>query len=292
MMRRMARAGWRGPATALLGVVLGACATPIPSSPTPTATDPFHASLEATARPGIVFRLARNEVASWLPHLTLYDDGRLLQLDRALDSLSIQQLTPAGVDAFVAEVQASGSFGASHDVPLELLPGVEAPGIDVPGDRFTLTLGGAEAVVVTTSPYRDPLVFQASPEREALIALAERVMDRSWLPAEGWIEASAEPFVPAAYLVFSGVVSFPGLCPPGSDTLTCRLDMSTIELPFQLPPDGIGPVISSADGRLDVVNHCAVISPKLADALALAVSPDLSGAAGHLFLDATIPWRE
>jgi hypothetical protein len=276
----------------LLAAALAGCAAATSSSPKPTATDPFLASLVPVSPAEIVFRFETNEVASFLPNLILYDDGRLLRRDREHNVLTIQRLNPAGIDAFVTEVRASGSFAASHNVPLELLPGVAAPAIDVPGDRFTLTVGGAESIIVTTSPYHDPLVFQASAEREALIALGDRVMDTSWLPADAWIDAVAEPFAPAAYLVFSGITSMPGICPPGSVSDVCKLDISTINLPFELPSDGIGPAFESADGTQSVIDHCAVVTVHIADALAALSGPQFGTAAGHLFLGLSIPWRE
>ena len=278
-------------AAAALVIALSACAAPSSSSPGPTATDPFLASLVPGSPVGIVFRFESNEVVAFIPQLTLYDDGRLLRRERAQDVLTVQRLNPDGIDAFVAEVQASGSFGESHNIPLVLIPGVEAPAIDVPADRFTLTLAGAEPVVVTTSPFHDPLVFQASAEREALIALGDRVMDTSWLPDDAWIDAASELFAPAAYLVFSGVTSQPGICPPGSVADFCKLDVSTINLPFELPPDGIGPLFESADGTQSVIDHCAVVTAHLADAL-VAASGQFRTAAGHLFLGVSIPWRE
>lgn len=276
----------------MLVMGLAACATPTSSSPEPTATDPLLASLVPGSPAEIIFRFETNEVASYLPNLTLYDDGRLLRRDREHDLLTVQRLNPAGIDAFVAEVEASGSFAVSHNIPLVLLPGVEAPAIDVPADRFTLTVAGAEPIVVSTSPFHDPLVFQASAEREALIALAARVMDTSWLPGDAWIDAATEAFAPAAYLVFSGVTSMPGICPPGTVAEICALDVSTINLPFELPSDGIGPVFHSADGTQSVIDHCAVVTANIADALVAVSRPQFGSAAGHLFLGVSIPWRE
>jgi hypothetical protein len=261
-------------------------------SPEPTATGSLVASLGPTTPVGIVFRLERIDLASFIPHLTLYDDGRLVRWDSTNDSLTVQRLNAKGIDAFVAEVLESGSFGASHNVPLEYLPGVQPPGIDPPADRFTLAVAGADPVVVTTSPYHDPLVFQSSAERETLIALAERVMDASWLPAEAWVDAATAPFVPEAYLVFSGVYATPGICPSGSGSDACKLDVATLDLPFELPSDGIGAPFISADGTESVVDHCALIEPDIADALAAALWPDFGTAAGHLYLEITIPWRE
>jgi hypothetical protein len=256
------------------------------------ASESLAPSLPPLARPGIVFRLERIETASWIPVLTLYDDGRLLRWDSGHDSLTVQRLNAAGTAAFVAEVQASGSFAASHLVPLEPLPGVEPPGIDPPSDRFTLAAAGGEPIVVVNTPYHDPLFFQESAERESLIALAERVMDPSWLPADAWVDSSPAPFVPDSYLVFSGVYSMTGICPSGSVSESCQLDVSTLVLPFELPPDGFGAPFTSADGTESVVNHCAVITPATANALAVAVWPKFGTAAGHLYLAASIPWRE
>ena len=287
----------------LLGISVVACAGPIASSSQPTATDSL-ASVEATATASsvaslgspaplaVVFRLERSETASYVPLLTLYNDGRVIRWDRVQDSLTVQRLNPLGIDAFVAEVLASGSFEASHNVLLEPLPGVELPGIDPSADRFTLAVAGADPVVVTNIPYHDPLVFQGSDEREALIALADRVMDTSWLPAEAWKDPSPAPFVPEAYLVFSGVYGMPGTCPPGDDSEFCKRDMATIDLGFDLPADGIGPPFKSADGTESVVDHCALIEPDVANGIAAVLWPEFGTAAGHFILGASVPWRE
>jgi hypothetical protein len=305
MMRQMQFGDWRGAAAAMLfGISLVACATPGASSSQPTATDPLSPSPEPTATesfvasPGpptpvaVVFRLERSELASYVPLLTLYNDGRLVRLDRVHDSLTVQRLTPLGIDAFVAEVLASGSFQASHNVLLEPLPGVELPGIDPSADRFTLADAGADPVVVINTPYHDPLVFQSSNERETLIALADRVMDTSWLPAEAWKDASPAPFVPEAYLVFSGAYAMPGICPPDSDSEFCKRDVATIDVGFEWPADGIGPPFKSADGTQSVVDHCAVIGPDVANGIAAVLWSEFGSAAGHFYLGVSIPWRE
>jgi len=100
------------------------------------------------------------------------------------------------------------------------------------------------------------------------------------------------PFVPDAHLVFSGVIPMPGICPAGSDPITCDRDMATIELPFSLPPDGIGPACKPADGTESVINHCALITPELANTLPAVLWPEFGTAAGHLQLAVSIPWRE
>ena len=84
----------------------------------------------------------------------------------------------------------------------------------------------------------------------------------------------------------------PGICPSGSGTDTCQRDMATIRLPFELPVDGIGPSFKSADGTESVINHCALILPDVANALAAALLPASGTAAGHLYLGLSIPWRE
>jgi hypothetical protein len=303
----MSLVGWgRGQQVAglCIATVLAACtatasSVPLPTaSPTstanalPTGSNPLRESLTPGSPRTILFRLDRSETASYVPHLTLYGDGRLLRWDRLLDSLTIQTLGPMGIDQFLAVVRASGSFEVSHTVPLEVLPGVEPPGIDPPADRFTLASAGGEPVVVITSPYHDPLVFKDSTERDTLMRLADSVMDPSWLPAEAWIDPAPRPYVPDAYLLFSGVYSMPGMCPSGSDSTTCQRDVSTIKLPFALPADGIGPTFTPADGTESVIDHCAVISPEVADQLTAVLWPEFATAAGHSNLSVSIPWRQ
>lgn len=304
MMSLVGLARGRLAAGLVIAAILAACAAAAPSvhlptasplhtaSPVPTGSSSFRESATPVSERTNLFRLDRSETAGWVPHLTLYGDGRLLRWDRLLDSLTIQTLGPAGIDQFLAVVRASGSFEVSHAVALELLPGVEPPGIDPPTDRFTLASAAGERVVVTTSPYHDPLVFKDSTERDTLMRLADGVMDASWLAAEAWIDPVPRPYVPDAYLLFSGVYSMPGICPPGSDSTTCLRDVATIKLPFALPADGVGSTFVSADGTQSVVDHCAVISPEVADQLNAVLWPGFASAAGHLNLSVSIPWRQ
>jgi hypothetical protein len=105
MMLQMAFADWRGAAAAaFVGSALVACAAPTTSIPGPSATaslieshEPtprvsFPASLPPQTPLGIVFRLSE-QIASFVPHLTLYDDGRLVRWDRP-DDLTVQRLNP------------------------------------------------------------------------------------------------------------------------------------------------------------------------------------------------------
>lgn len=301
MMQRMG-CGLRGlGAAAIVVAVLVSCTSASPESSATieeSGSPGASASVEPQPPLGIIFRLERLEgIGPLLPHLTLYTDGRLLRWEILQDQLTVRTLSPAGIDAFVAEVIDSGSFATSHAVPLNTLPGVEPPGIEVPIDRFTLAAGGGPPIEVTNVPFNDPRWFAASAERDALIALADRLMAPDWLSAEDWLEPAPSPYVPAAYLLFSGFIGFPPedpICPQGTTGAgTCDRDVATVDWPVSLPPDGFGPPFQSADGTQSTVDHCVVVDLDFAASLAAAMRPGPDGdLTGRLFASTSVPWRE
>jgi hypothetical protein len=288
---------------ALLAFLLCSCATASPNLPSPTApaTAPEESAAETTPASSageVLFRLERlTGIGPLIPVLTLYADGRLLDFNAQQDRFAVRVLGREGIDTFLAEVRASGSFAATHDVPLEPLPGVEPPGMEVPLDRFTLASGGGSSIEVTTIPFNDPRWTAPSAERDVLIALAERLLSLDWLPSEAWVRVAPIPYAPEAYLLFSGFAAFPPQDPIclGTREGSCARDLSTEVWPVSLPPDGIGVPFRSADGAESTIDHCAVIEPAFAETLAAAMRPEpplVGGLAGRAFVAASIPWRE
>jgi len=274
-----------------LAVALAGCATASPSGsagPSPTASPAPEPPTQ------ILFRFESFEyIGGFVPRVTLYADGRLLTWDLQADRLWLRTLTDSGIDEFVAGLRATGSFDRSHNVPIELLPGVEMPGIDVEAHRFRLWTGDGW-IEVTNAPRVPANVFAPSEERDALAALADEVGEAAWISADGWLDANPIPYPATAFLLFSGFYGAgpDAPCPPGTEGDICARDVSSIDWPVSLPDEGFGDPFRSADGTQSVVDHCMLIGPAFAGALGSVLLPDLAGGIeGHLYLYATIPWR-
>jgi hypothetical protein len=228
-----------------------------------------------------------------IPVLTVYADGRLLT-DESDGRLMARQLSAWGIDALVAELTATGYFETSHQVPLELLPGVEPPDIEVPLDRFRLLAESGQWTVVTNVPAADPRWFVQSVERDVLAALADRLPAADFLPKGAWIAATRVPYQPQAVLLFSGFTPFPSsdpICSRGPID-SCALDVSTVAWPLEPPPEGFGAPFVSADGAQSATDHCVVITPRMASLLAAALSPSVENEPGWLLFGASVPWRD
>lgn len=289
---------WRGGIRSLLlAAALGACSA---QSASPAPTSPANESFEPAPPIEILFRLqgSDEQLEPILPRLTLYADGRLLSWDPQRDNLVVRTLSSPGIDAFLAEVLASGLFAESHGVGLDPLPGDEPPDPFVAGIgfyRFSLAPPDGPRIEVTTVTVDDPSRFSSSPERDALTALADRLIAADWLAADAWVDATPTPYRAQAYLLLTGSTVFPPEMPicagqaGGGGTEPCDRDVDTVAWPLSLPPDGFGPTFTSADGRQDSVDHCAVIGPPLATAMAGAMQP--GGLAGHLYVTTRIAWR-
>ena len=289
--------GRGGLRTLLLAATLSACSA---ESGSPSPASPGNESFEPVPPAEILFRLERRDeqLEPILPRLTLYADGRLLSWDPARDDLLVRTLSETGIDAFLAEVLASGFFAESHPVAAELLPGQEPPDPFVMGigfDRFLISPAGGPTIEVTTVTTDDPGLFANSPERDALVALADRLIAADWLAAESWFDATPTRYVADAYLLLSGSTNFPPempICPGEAGTPTCARDVATVAWPVALPPDGFGPPFRSADG-LETGYHCAVVGHAFAAALAAAMQPGPGGGlSGHLYVTTSIAWRE
>ena len=183
---------WRGGLRPLLlAAALTSCSA-ASASPSPTGLGSDSPAPHAPVE--ILFRLERREeqLHPLLPRLTLYADGRLLTWDPARDDLTVRTLGEAGIDAFLAEVLASGSFGESHGVPADPLPGSSidpfTQGIGV--DEFSLFPSAGPPITVTTITTDDLDLFAGSPERDALVALADRLIAADWLADESWVKAT------------------------------------------------------------------------------------------------------
>ncbi len=290
---------WRGGLPPLLlAAALSACSA---ASASPSPTSPANESFEPAAPTEILFRLERRDeqLEPTLPRLTLYADGRLLSWDPERDNLVVRTLSGAGIDAFLAEMLATGYFAESHAVAAELLPGQEPPDPFVMGigfDQFSVSPPGGATIEVTTVTAVDPHLFASSPERDALMALADRLIAADWLADEAWIDATPTQYRADAYLLLTGSTPFAPemqICPGGPYAEgACARDVATVAWPVALPPEGFGPPFRSSDG-IETGYRCAVFRHPLAAALAAAMQPGPDGGlAGHLYVVTSVAWRE
>jgi hypothetical protein len=260
------------------------CAAPTPS---PIASATLLPTLAAVAPEAIAVRLARLQgIGPAQPTLTIYEGGRVLTLSEE-NELFQRQLTQAGIDLVQAEMLETGLFEQSGSYPIEIREGAQPPGIEVPFDRFTLATENG-TVQVGSVPYEDLTWMVHSPEREALIALAERLVDLSWLPADAWLNVDAVPYQPRAYLLLGGDVPInEGLDPAGPD-------MTSVNWPLPGGPERLGAPFVSADGTQSFIDRCLVIGPEAFAGLVRAVADagfDWSGSASSLFHAVSVPWR-
>jgi hypothetical protein len=267
-------------ATAL---VAGCAAPSLSPSPTPTALPtPAAAVPEA-----IAVRLARlSGIGPALPALTIYDGGRVLTMNDQNELLQ-RELTPAGVDLVKAAMLETGLFEHSANYPIEIREGVEPPGIEVPFDRFTLATENGK-VQVGSVPYEDPTWMVPSPERVVLIALAERLVDLSWLPDDAWVSIDAVPYQPRAYLLLGGDL------PINQELDPAGPDMASVIWPLPGGPERFGAPFVSADGTESFIDRCLVIGPEVFAGLVRALADagvDWSGSASSLFDGVSVPWR-
>jgi hypothetical protein len=268
---------------AVIALVAGCAAPSLSPSPTPTALPtPAAAVPEA-----IAVRLARlSGIGPALPALTIYDGGRVLTMNDQNELLQ-RELTPAGVDLVKAAMLETGLFEHSVDYPIEIREGVEPPGIEVPFDRFTLATENG-TIRVGSVPFDDPTWMVPSPERVLLIALADRLVDLTWLPSDAWVSDDPVPYEPRAHLLLGGDLPISQELDPAGP------DMGSVIWSLPGGPEGFGAPFVSADGTESFVDRCLVIGPEAFAALRRALAEagvDWSGSAGALFGGASVPWR-
>jgi hypothetical protein len=268
---------------AIMALVAGCAAPSLTPTPTPTALP----TPAAVAPEAIAVRLARLQgIGPAEPTLTIYDSGRVLTLSEE-NELFQRQLTPAGVDLVQAEMLDTGLFERSTNYRIEIRQGAQPPGIEVPFDRFTLATENGD-VQVGNVPYEDPTWMVPSPERAALIALAERLVDLSWLPGDAWVNTETVPYQPRAYLLLGGDL------PINQELDPAGPDMASVIWPLPGGPERFGAPFVSADGTESSIDRCLLIGPEAFAAVVRALADagvDWSDSASSLFDAASIPWR-
>jgi hypothetical protein len=277
------RAIWRHGLLLVTALIAG-CA---PVTPGPTSTPSEPATPGPIEPEAVSVRLARLQgIGPFEPTVTLYESGRLLTLDEQ-NRLVERRVTPAGSELVRQAMLDTGLFEGSADYVIEIRPGAEPPGMEVPFDRFSLATADG-MVVVGSMPFEDPTWIVPSAERDALADLAERLVDLSWLPDEAWATPEPAPYAAAAFLLFGGDL-------PLVDVDPAAPDMANVAWPFPGSPDQLGRTFVSADGTQSVMDRCLVIGPAARAALnsALAAGGGQGlGSGAMLFGGDYIPWRE
>jgi hypothetical protein len=278
----------------VLAMLLAACATASPSEPASPSGD---GSLAPAAPAEILFRLAHHwDTGDITPDLTLYDDGRLLTRDPDDGALYLRVMNQRGMDALLGEVAGSGWFDRSHEVLVELMPGMDpGPSHGVSSDEFILRNDdGALISVLNVMPDAGPPVYAPSEERAALNELAERIRSLSRLPTDGWLMGDPQPFRATAFLLISGLYELdpPGPCPSDSRDPRCAFDVDRIDWPVAPPAAGYGSGFVSADGlHTEPWDHCLLIGRPLAEAFAKAVDETGSQSVDVLYgFGESYPW--
>lgn len=256
-------------------------------APSPTASP---APTKVALRPVPTFtpatRLLSYERASDIPRIflrfLLTDDGRMITED-ASGELVQRKLTPSGAAAMVLQAIETGLFDrdASHSrVPV---PGTTPP---ARGPTFLVLVvaNGPREVRVSFEPTGQPddELFQRSPTREKLTALARGYEDLSWVPASSWAE-SAKPYQAVFHRLFLQIQ-------PNVAARAGTPDAETV-WPFLTAVESVGDLVSGVGGT---PWRCAVLVDE--DARTLAGSLVRSGAVtrygpGSRAATAELAWR-
>ncbi|HEV8669260.1 MAG TPA: hypothetical protein VGS01_00845 [Candidatus Limnocylindria bacterium] len=212
------------------------------------------------------------------------DDGRVITEETSGDLVQ-RKLTPSGSASMVLQAIQTGLFQRDADFGRAPLPGTTPPARGTTVLIFVVANGTRDvrvSVVPTGQP--DDELYQRSPERDKLTALARGYEDLAWVPASSWAEATPRPYQAAVHRIF--VLAQPGAAPaagsPDADALW----------PFLTPIDGIGEVVTGGSATLPW--RCAVLVDDDARALgdALARGRAISRyESGTRMATATLGWR-
>lgn len=140
------------------------------------------------------------------PDFTLTGDGRVIEPGAvpaiypgpAITPLLERRLTEAGVQRLIAEALGTGLF--DHD---RTYTGAASHIADAPTTTFTL---GADGRTVNVAVYAlgmsqgggAALPADEAAAGKALLTLAQRLEDLSWLPADDWVDSTSVPYDPPA----------------------------------------------------------------------------------------------
>ncbi|MEP6694688.1 MAG: hypothetical protein ABJB39_08595 [Chloroflexota bacterium] len=204
--------------------------SPTPSGGATGTTAAGSASPSGSARPTAKPTLRPLPVASPVARLLSYERGgdigrpalRLLLLadgrvisEEPNGELFYRRLTANGTASLLLQAIQTGYFEKDATYAREPLPGSTPPAHGATFINFIVDNGGRE-VHVSTIPTGQPddNLYQPSPARDKISALARSFEDLSWLPASSWAEARPTNYSAQFFRVF--VIPQPNVAPlPG-----------------------------------------------------------------------------
>lgn len=224
--------------------------------PAPSAT-----AVEHPAGDGLVLRIwtaggfaAPDYVFGEPPGFTLTGDGRVIEPGAvpaiypgpALRPLLERRLAEPGVQRVIAAALATGLFDRVRSYR-----GAARHVMDAPTTTFTL---GANGRVVKVSFYALGMLGASDPEvvaeevaaQRALLLLAQRLTDLSWLPTADWADPTSRAYVPAALRLL--VRSADGEQPDASG-----IPSTEVAWPAPGDPSAFGEPWAGGDARCGVV---------------------------------------
>jgi len=210
----------------------------------------------------------------------LTDDGRVITAEPSGDLVQ-RKLTPSGTAAMVLQAIETGLFERDAEYRREPLPGTTPParGTTV---LILVVANGPREVRVSVEPTGQPddELYQRSPAREKLTALARGYEDLSRVPASNWVESRPQPYQPMFHRLF--VLAQPTVAPAG------RPSDADATWPFLTAIESVGEPIGGSSWR------CAVI----VDGDALTLGEALSRAGditrygwGSAMVTTALAWR-
>ena len=263
-----------------------ASGTPSPSAtasaaPTKVALRPVPTAAPATR---LVSYERGGDIGPTSLRFLLTDDGRVVTEDTRGD-LAQRKLTPSGAAAVVLQAIETGLFDRDASYRRDPLPGTSPPG------RGTTVLilvvaNGPREVRVSFEPSGQPddELYQKSPTRDKLTALARGYDDLSWVPANHWSDPRPQPYQPTVHRLF--LLVDPNAAPSGRSTADAE-----VVWPFLTAIETVGERVSGATGTSW---RCAVLVDEdaraLGDALSRAAAITRYGW-GSNATTATLAWR-
>jgi hypothetical protein len=285
-----------------LAIVLLVCAcearqitfkTPTPTGAETTAAGSPTSTPRATAKATLRPLLAASPVSRLLSYqrggdvgqptlqLLLLADGRVISL-QASGELFERRLTPSGTASLLLQVIQTGYFEKDAMYGRVPLPGSNPPAHGATVMYFIVANGAREVrVAAIPSGQPDDNLYEPSPARDKITALARGLEDLSSLPASAWAEASWHNYSSSYHRLF--VLPQPSVSVAGSEP-----DAETV-WPYTPAPDAIGEsVTGAAPWRCVIVSgeDAFVIGSALASANAI---PAYSG--GLPLITASLAWR-
>jgi hypothetical protein len=193
--------------------------------------------------------------------LLLLADGRVLS-EEPSGELFERRLTPIGAASLVLQAISTGYFDKDATYPREPLPGSTPPAHGATFIFFVVSNGGRD-VRVGTIPTGQPddNLYQPSPARDKLSALARSFEDLSGVPTTSWADATPHGYLATFHRLF--IQPQPNLpSPPGAP-----LDVEAV-WPFTPAPEVIGDAVAGGASL-----RCAVLDLEDARLLGSALAP-------------------